>query len=303
MFSVTATQLNLRSTPEAKADLSNLIATLPNGQLVEKISDAGGGWFRVSTNLQGTEFAGFVASRYLAEVAQPPVINHISEVHLSKTNANSKRSSKAGLAFPLGESPLPGRDLTDTTSQIQSINAILNWLDVENSIRYKPGNGATYCNIYAFDYCYLCGVYMPRVWWTQPAIIRLSAGQQVPVQYGDTVTEKNANSLLEWFKQWGSNFGWERVNTMTALQEHANNGKVCVLVAKRKDTNRSGHIVAVVPETATQRAKRDTNGAVTVPLQSQAGASNKKYLCSSKWWLSHENNAPKFSEFVLFYHD
>ena len=302
MFSVTATQLNLRSTPEAKSDLSNRVATLPNGQMVEKLSDNGNGWWRVSTNLQGTEFVGFVAAQYLSGVVQPIISNSISEVHLSKTNANSNRNSKAGMAFPLSENALPIRDLTNDSTKIQSIKSILDWLNVENSVRYQPGGGFTFCNIYAHDFCYLNGVYIPRVWWTPSALIRLSQGEDVPVQYGQTVNEKNANSLLDWFKDWGLNFGWERINTMTALQKRANEGKICILVAKRRDTNRSGHIVAIVPETDTQFAKRDANGVVTVPLQSQAGASNYKYTCGSKWWLSNESNGPKFSEFIMFCH-
>lgn len=302
MYSVTATQLNLRSTPEAKSDMSNRIAILPNGQLVDRIADNGDNWWRVSTNLQGTEFVGFVSSLYLSENIVPIIANAISEVHLSKTNPNSNRNSKAGMAYPLGENNIPSRDLTDATSKVQSIRTILDWLDVENSIRYRPGGGYTYCNIYAYDFCYLNGVYIPRVWWTSNAIVRLSNGEQVPVQYDNTVTEKNANSLLDWFKNWGSVFGWERVSTMTALQDRANEGSVCILVAKRKDLNRSGHIVAIVPETDTKTAKRSTDGVVTVPLQSQAGASNYKYLCTSRWWLAVENSNPKFSDFMMFSH-
>jgi hypothetical protein len=32
--------------------------------------------------------------------------------------------------------------------------------------RYQPRDGLTFCNIYAHDYCFLAGVYLPRVWWT-----------------------------------------------------------------------------------------------------------------------------------------
>ncbi len=303
MYTVTASQLNLRSTPEAQANLRNWITTLPNGQKVEKLADSTiADWWQVSTILQGTEFVGFVNSNYLSATPSLVILNRVAEVHLSKTNANSKRSSKAAMAYPLGELAMPNRDIANASTKVSSIKDIMDWLDVENSLRYKPGSGYTYCNIYAHDFCYLNGVYIPRVWWTQQAIIQLSNGNEVPVLYGQTVNEKNANSLLDWLKEWGQSFGWERVNTMSAIQQRANEGNICILVAKRRDTNRSGHIVAVVPETANNKAKRNGNGVVTVPLQSQAGAVNKKYSTSNQWWLAKENNVSKFSEFVMFSH-
>ena len=303
MYTVTASQLNLRSTPEPLANLRNWITTLPNGQEVEKLAESTvSGWWQVSTILQGTEFVGFVNSNYLSATPTLVTLNSVSEVHLSKTNPSSKRGSKAAMAYPLGEPTKPNRDISNASTKVSSIKNIIDWLDVENSIRYKPGNGFTYCNIYAHDFCFLNGVYIPRVWWTEQAIIQLTNGNDVPILYGQTVTEKNANSLLDWLKQWGQTFGWERVNTMSGLQQKANDGQICLLVAKRRDTNRSGHIVAIVPENTTQKAKRNASGVVTVPLQSQAGATNFKYSCSSQWWLTKESGVSKFSEFVMFSH-
>jgi hypothetical protein len=40
--------------------------------------------------------------------------------------------------------------------------------------RYKPIPNATFCNIYAHDYCHLAGVYLPRVWWSAAAIEKLA---------------------------------------------------------------------------------------------------------------------------------
>lgn len=299
MYTVTATQLNLRSTPEAKTDLSNRIAVLPNGQKVDKLEEFSNVWWKVSTFLQGQEFIGYVSSSYLSQDTKAQTANKVTEVHLSKNNSNSKRNSKFALAFPLGEASMPSRD---SSNKVNSIKTILDWLNVEQSLRYRAGGGSTYCNIYAYDFCFLNGVYLPRVWWTTGAILRLSNNENVPVLYGDTVLERNANSLFDWFVNWSNRFGWERVNTFSALQERANLGEICILVAKRRDLNRSGHIVAVVPEDDIRKAKRDSNGAVIVPLQSQAGASNNKYFSGNKWWAARENNLPKFSDFALFAH-
>jgi hypothetical protein len=69
------------------------------------------------------------------------------------------------------------------------------------------------------------------------------------------------------------------------LQEAANLGGIGIIVARRKIDGKSGHIVAVAPETNYQKAKRDSNGSVTTPLQSQAGVTNFRYRATSvQWW-------------------
>src|SRR5687767_6201670 len=97
----------------------------------------------------------------------------------------------------------------------------------------------------------MTGAFLPRVWWEQTAIIKLEAGQNVPVQYDTTVDEITANSLNGWCKQWGPRFGWRRTLDLTELQNTANDGRVCITVARAKPNqhNGHGHIVAVVPET------------------------------------------------------
>jgi hypothetical protein len=50
-----------------------------------------------------------------------------------------------------------------------------------------------------------------------------------------------------------------------------------IIVARRKIDGKSGHIVAVVPETDRERAKKNREGLVTAALQSQAGSVNFRY--------------------------
>jgi hypothetical protein len=95
--------------------------------------------------------------------------------------------------------------------------------------------------------------------------------------YEKTIDEQRANDLFRWLSDFGPRFGWRQTGTLTKLQEAANLGGIGIIVARRKIDGRSGHIVAVVPETNDQKAKRDSDGSVTAPLQSQAGVTNFRY--------------------------
>jgi hypothetical protein len=58
------------------------------------------------------------------------------------------------------------------------------------------------------------------------------------------------------------------------------------MVAANKNRARSGHIVAIVPETDKHKAVQ-ASGIVVYPLQSQAGLRNLSYF-ATKWWNNHE---------------
>lgn len=73
---------------------------------------------------------------------------------------------------------------------------------------------------------------------------------------------------------------------------------MALIVARRKEDGRSGHIVAVVPEDATHSARRDAAGEVVAPLQSQAGARNFEYATgNANWW-----NGEQFAESAFWIH-
>ena len=120
----------------------------------------------------------------------------------------------------------------------------------------------------------LAGVYLPRVWWTPGAIEKLAQGQTVKPLIGNTISEIRANDLFRWLRDFGPRFGWRQTGTLTKLQQEANQGAVCLIVARRKEDGKSGHIVAVVPETESASAARNSAGEVVRPLQSQAGSKN-----------------------------
>jgi hypothetical protein len=294
VYRVIASELNVRSAPVVKP--ANRLGVLPQDSVVEKLGDADApGWWRVKAVLSGTAVEGYVASRYLAAESQSVGLVHtgLRPVHL-ETGGPVRRNATGQRASPLNEPNQPIRSLPDPAA----LSSIVAWLAVERSARYQPIGGTTFCNIYAYDYCCLAAAYLPRVWWTADAVARLRAGEAVGVKYGSTVRELNANALHDWLEEFGTTFGWRRTFDRDDLQNAANGGGVGVIVARRTDLNRSGHISIVVPEGGGTRRARRAAGEVTVPLQSQAGASNFRYGTSTgAWWQS-----TKFSRFAFWVH-
>jgi predicted chitinase len=311
---VVPAQLNLRRSPEVSS--ATWIASLAQGTLVQVVGEGGApGWVKVRVVLRGTLREGVVAERYLtpltatsvpATPAALPVAQSVASpaaaarplpaAHLAENRPDVTRMTTSGRAYPLGESGRPTRGAASAASLIE----IIDYLDPADPthVRYQPAGGSTFCNIYACDYCSLCGVYLPRVWWTADAIHHLSGGVAVDVVYGQTVTEINANGLHDWLERYGPEFGWHSEVDLTLLQEAANAGEVCVIVGKRRDLNRSGHIVAVAPEHADVQAQRDKDGHVTRPVESQAGTRNFCYNVNRIAWWSDD----KFQSFAYWRH-
>ena len=125
-----------------------------------------------------------------------------------------------------------------------------------------------------------------------------AAGRKVEPLIGDTIREMRANDLFRWLDDFGAGFGWRRTGTTTKLQEAVNQGAVGMIVARRKEDGRSGHIVIVVPETANASARRNAAGEVTAPLQSQAGEKNfRRDTGRANWW-----NGEEFAESAFWIH-
>lgn len=301
--------LNLRSAPRV-ADNTRM-ATLNQGSPVEVLGAAPeAGWVRLRALVNGVLREGFAAERYLeplprgrARAAAPVLLTAAAPVpavppaHLQQNRSDITRARDGGRAYPLGEAGRPTRSGRTAEALAAAVSAIVDYLDVANPAhrRYQPGGGNTYCNIYATDFAYLCGVYLPRVWWTDPALRRLHAGETVPVAYGQTVRELNANSLFDWLEDHGSAFGWVPEVDLTTLQAAANAGEVCVIVGQRAELNRPGHITVVVPEQDGARAKRNAGGEVLHPLESQAGTRNVlRAAAASAWWLNARFRAHAF---------
>lgn len=194
-------------------------------------------------------------------------------VHL-KPPSPIRRADPWGHAYPLHEPDQPTREA--------SLLGLIRWLAVEQHQRYRPKLSTTYCNVYAHDFCYLAGVYLPRVWWQQHAVEAFERGEEPSAEYGATVGELSANALFRWLERWSSNFGWRRAQSLDELQDAANAGEVAVICAHRKVESEPGHISVVVPETELQAQRRE--GRVVVPVQSQAGARPSQHAVGDPWW-------------------
>ncbi len=308
-----ADPLRLRDAPRVSTPpTANVKAELPDGHIVTSITGTDtGGFIEVETMLGNKLFRGFASAKFLVRVTPaqataavavvaPPVLPALPEAHLPRAaGAVTKRTALAG-AHSLNEAGMPRRAGDDPGALRAELAAIIAYLGVDTAAhkRYQPRDGLTFCNIYAHDYTTLAGCYLPRVWWNSPALLKIATGQTVPALLGNTVDEVRANMLFRWLRDFGANFGWRRAATLNEVQDHANLGGVGVIVARRKEEGRSGHIVAIVPETATESAKHDAAGKVTMPLQSQAGSVNFRYGRSTPdWWTD-----PKFAEFAFWIH-
>jgi hypothetical protein len=295
----------------AKANpTANIVATLPAGHLV-KTTGSKGRFAAIETSLQGAVVRGFVPQKALVAMDDNPPVpiaapqieaptSGIVAVYAPRRAGTVTKRTQLADAHSLNEAGQPGRSGATPQELRKDLATIIDYLGVDNpaNIRYQPRSGATFCNIYAHDYCSLAGAYLPRVWWTPDAIERLAQGQTVQPLLGATIDEQRANDLFRWLRAFGLRFGWRQTGRLTSLQTAVNSGGIGLIVARRKEDGRSGHIVAVVPETDDKRAKRDPSGAVIAPLQSQASARNFRYGAGTANWWSGE----QFAENAFWIH-
>jgi hypothetical protein len=293
-----AHSLNLRSGPKP----APVIAVLHPSHVLTKVGPhpLEPAWWEVDADMGGTVVRGFVSGAFLKpeSASAPPGLGSLPEAHLRKNGA--KRTQPSGRAFPLDEPSMPRRDAGSGSARAQQLWQIARYLDSPHAThsRYTPSGGSTFCNIYAYDFACLGNTYLPRVWWTAKALAAIGKGEAVPVEYAKTVRELNANALHDWFEEFGDEFGWSRLFDVDDLQSAANDGDLCILVAQRLDLNRSGHIVAILPETDVIKAERK-GGRVVQPIESQAGETNHVAIVKdSPWWA----NEARFRSFGLWRH-
>lgn len=305
--------LRLRREPKlSRPPTANVIGELPDGHRVQAITGrAVNGFIEVETSLSGGLLRGFASKDFLVADASPaPIVviqptpssqpPPVPAVTMPRPSGSVTRRRDLANAHSLNEPDQPGRQGTSAAELRTELGAIIAWLGVEKPShrRYQPRSGFTFCNMYAHDYCHLAGVYLPRVWWTTPAIVAITQGRTVAPLYGNTIVEMRANDLFRWLRDFGPGFGWRQAGTLDELQQEVNQGAIGLIVARRKLENASGHILPVVPETEEHRARRGTDGAVIAPLQSQAGARNFAYGTSTVGWWRDE----KFAESAFWIH-
>jgi hypothetical protein len=299
--------LRLRSEPQvSEPPTANVIGELPDGHLVRAVTGrATRGFMEVETSLQGALLHGFASTKFLKaepQATEVPVQGTeepatelppgVTAVTMPRRPGSRTRRTDLANAHSLNESGAPQRQGTSAGELRAELAAIIDWLAVDEPAhaRYQPRQGLTFCNIYCHDYCHLAGVYLPRVWWSESALLRLQRGEVLQQLIGDTIREMRANDLFRWLADFGPGFGWRRTGTLTKLQTAANQGAIGLIVARRKEDGRSGHVVAVVPETEAESARRDpASGEVVAPLQSQAGVRNFRYGTGARdWWRGEQ---------------
>jgi hypothetical protein len=306
--------LRLRSEPRIDKNnpTGNVIARLPDGHLVQAVSNQKvNGFLEVETSLLGAHLRGFASAEFLkpapgapevpvlVPAPEPPTSGIVAVTMPRKPGTVTKRTDPA-TAHSLNEANQPGRKGTTPDELRAELAAIIDWLAVDKKAhkRYQPIPKATFCNIYAHDYCHLAGVYLPRVWWTPAAIEKLAQGKTVEPLLGNTIDEQRANDLFRWLRDFGLRFGWRQTGTLSKLQLEVNQGAIGIIVARRRLDGLSGHIVAVVPETDDERARRNATGEVIAALQSQAGRNNFRYGTGAlDWWKGQQ-----FAESAFWLH-
>lgn len=287
---VTALHLNLRS--GADPTKRNVIAVLPQGTAVKKVGNSDlPGWLEVEVVIAGTKLRGHVNGQFLgpADTRFPAARATGGKLPAADLGPRSteKRAATGTRAYSIQEAGKPGKAAGHPAGPVGGICSIIDWLDVGRAshVRWKGAGSKTFCNVYVYDVCDTAGVYIPRVWWNSRAIADLLAGKEVTAKYGATVNEMRANYLFNWLLEYGPEFGWKRLFDVGKVQSHANDGHVAIICAQHQNMETPGHIQIVAPENGANKAKRSSSGAVTQPLQSNAGAKNFTYgFLGSNWW-------------------
>lgn len=192
------------------------------------------------------------------------------------------RDSATKRAMPFSETGAPTVTAFDGPTRAAQLLAVIDYLDVERSARYRRTPTSTWCNIFSTDVAYLSGVPLPHVYWVDDALARLVKGEDVPVRYGVTVNELSANGLYAWMLETGARYNWQRVGPELA-QHIVNTGGFACCLAKKVSGSKIGHVSVVIPERGAEKALYDTgvDGKLLAPAQAQAGARNRRYFATS----------------------
>lgn len=170
--------------------------------------------------------------------------------------------------------------------------AITRALAVAKSLRYRKQPPVTYCNVYAYDWCWLAGAYLPRVWWTAPDQAA-AANEPVLVTNREletrVVSELSANDMYRWFGSFGHKYGWTSTDPDDgrALQASANDGNVVIVSGLRVGSG-SGHVSVVIPDTDGGAGKEFLQERY-VPMQAQAGEHNFDFERRPPWWWAPDH--------------
>src|SRR3990167_956685 len=154
---------------------------------------------------------------------------------------------------------LSEEDMPKGTGLPQDLLEIVRYLDPENSPRYEKSK--VMCHLFAYDFCYLAGAYLPRVWYSD--VINPNPEKVFPM---------DSRGLFNWLANFGGEFGWKLVADLQQAQELADVGHVVTIVALSKNINHAGQMTMVIPHSKEFCLKE---GLKRTPCQATSG---KKYF-------------------------
>ncbi len=134
------------------------------------------------------------------------------------------------------------RRMLFTASEYSTVDT----LNPEQSGRYRPARGQTFCNLYSFD------------------VMRAMGVVEEALPGGD------ANQAAGWLSGAGARRYWRRLSGVEQAQQRANEGHLVIIAAQ--STRFAGHVSVVMPENRGRAsAHRDEDGHVDSPVESNAG--------------------------------
>ena len=232
----TKTAANFRSPEKINA----VMLTLGKGETLIKIDMAGVhymGFDFVAVMHEKFEIIGYVAQHLIVEEKKyitPPV----SMLPHRPTN-NPPKNARTTRAHTY---PIEFQDFSGDYAE--RFEKTVKFLDVKKAEAFLPTRKDTYCNIAAYQFAYQMGVFLPRLWWNNPADEKNGAA----VEFGKNVHEVSANGLFRWLTQHGRKYGWRAGIVSDAKKS------LTVAVTLRHGP---GHIAIIRPDGATWEAGRN----------------------------------------------
>lgn len=229
-------------------------------------------------------------------VVAAKAVNHKIETNTMKPeDVNTKyQSTQVNRAHPLQPA------ITNAVGERspEKYNQVIDQFDVEKNPRYLPGDGKTYCNIFAWDVTRAMGAEIPH--WVNAKGEPCKPGAKGAI-------EINANLTAKWLKDHGKEYGWVEVTREEAIAA-ANEGKPTVAVWYNNtfkdgtldtahpwshDWGRSGHIVIVRPKNSKFRITQDSEKNRLGVYIAQAGSKNYQYTIIENGFSAAKMNQTK----------
>ncbi len=114
-------------------------------------------------------------------------------------------------------------------------SAIIDQFEVETAPRYAPGQGVTFCNIFALDVTAAMGTGLGH--WYDPG-----TGDPTAMGIGQ---EMSANRLNDWLHKFGAAHGWNQISQALAATAAFNGYPT--LASWRNVDGKPGHVAVVRP--------------------------------------------------------